>query len=77
VNTYLFTEQMMILAGLALVALPIMALGGSNVMNKGTGIEGAAAWGLVYVGVAFSVLGVAWRLMSGMLNLISGFIPFT
>ncbi len=76
-NTYIFTTQMGLLIGLALILLPLMALLGNNIMGKGTGYQGAMAWLLVYVGLGMSILSLGWRLISGILNIISGFIPFT
>ncbi len=76
-TTFLFTTNMFLLIGGAMILLPVLALGGTNIMNKGTGYQGAVAWLLVYAGLGIMVLSLAWRLVSGILNLISGFIPLT
>jgi hypothetical protein len=76
-NTYLLTtNSIMVICGI-LILFPVMALTGNNIMGKGTGWSGAAAWLLIYANTFKSILSAAWNITTGVLNLIGNFLPFT
>ncbi len=76
-QTYLFTTDMALLIGGILIILPLFALMGHNIMNKGTGYEGVIAWLLVYAGLFIMIIGLGWRLVMGIINTVANFIPLT
>lgn len=76
VQNHILTAQVGQLVVAVLILLPVMALNGSNIMNRGTGWSGAAAWIATYVSIGVSILNGAWSVITGVISIVGDIIPF-